>query len=366
MGTLQAGYTDFKYLTQATKNITEREALLGVGMTGWMANPDLLFDEELLIRGAKKVLETNKIVAAMIGINPAARACTVKPSGNASVLLKTSSGIHGVHAPRYIRNMNINEESEILKKILEVNPKMCRKALGNNNGTDICVSFPIETPNAIYNKDLKGVKLLERVRMVQRTWIEAGTDIELCVDPKLRHNVSNTVTVDNWDEVEEYLYENRADFAGVSLMGEWGDKGFAQAPFTEVLTMEEICNAYGTGSMFGSGLIVDALHVFNNDLYAACQHGVDDGINLTDDTSELVLKRDWVRRLHKFARKHFNSDVIKATHCLKDIYNLHHWETLIDCIEPIDFRGVLTKPRYTEVDTMGAAACAGGMCELPQ
>ena len=391
LGTLQAGYTDFKYLTEATKRITEREALIGVGITGWMSNPDLLFNEEVLKRGAEIIKETNKEVAELIGINQAARCTTTKPSGNASVILKTSSGIHGVHAPRYIRNMNINEESEILKKIQEINPKMCRHAVGNNNGTDVCVSYPIETPNAIYNKDLKGVKLLEKVKLVQQTWIEYGTNPELCVDDRLRHNVSNTVTVDDWKSVEDYLFENRYSFAGVSLLGEFGDKDYPQAPFTEVLTPEQIVEKYGTASMFASGLIVDGMHAFTDDLWAACRYacneeedysdlatnmkkeiseilekyGCGDKINFSiAENSDSLLKRDWARRLKKFANNYFNGDMIKATYCLKDVYNLHHWESLVNNVKPIDFMGVLTKPRYTEVDTMGAMACHGGACEI--
>lgn len=355
-----------------------------------MSNPTLLFDEEVLKEGALIVKETNKEMAYLLGINPAARCCTVKPSGNASVILKNSSGIHGVHAPRYIRNMNINEESEILKKIQEINPKMCRMAVGNNNGTDICVSFPIETPNAIYNRDLLGIKLLDKVKLVQQTWVEYGTDEDLCVDKRLRHNVSNTVTVNDWDEVEEYLYNNRQYFAGVSLMGEFGDKDYPQAPFTEVFTADEIVTKYGTASMFASGLIVDGLHAFNDDLWAACRFATTEeedvvAVNLLKneikdilakyeysdkvtfniaESSDNILKRDWSRRLKKFADNYFNSDMVQATYCLKDIHNLHHWEALVNNIKPIDFKGVLTEPRYIDADTMGAMACSGGACEI--
>lgn len=390
LGTLQAGYTDFKYLTEATRRITEREALIGVGITGWMSNPDLLFNEDMLRTGAEIIKETNKEVSQLININQAARCTTTKPSGNSSVILKTSSGIHGVHAPRYIRNMNINEESEILKKIQEINPKMCRHAVGNNNGTDICVSYPIETLDAVYNRDLKGIKLLEKVKLVQTTWVESGTNEHLCVDKRLRHNVSNTVTVNDWDEVEQYLYDNRYVFAGVSLLGEFGDKDYPQAPFTEIMTPDEIVAKYGTASMFASGLIVDGMHAFSNDLWSACRYASNeedfndvaylmkkeisdllskyncsDKVNFNiSENNDSVLKRDWSRRLRKFAENYFDSDLVKATYCLKDIHNLHHWESLINGIKPIDFKGVLTKPRYIEVDTMGAQSCHGGQCEL--
>ncbi len=98
MGTLQAGYTDFKYLTQTTKNIVDREALIGVGITGWMNNPDILFDKAIQKAGAEQVKKWNRITADVIGINQAARTTVIKPSGNASVILGTASGIHGEHS----------------------------------------------------------------------------------------------------------------------------------------------------------------------------------------------------------------------------------------------------------------------------
>ena len=98
LGTLQAGYTDFKFLTDTSKMIFDREALLGVSITGWMNNPGILFDEKVLEKGARIVKDVNKEVSKIIGINPAARTTCVKPSGNASVLLQTASGIHAEHS----------------------------------------------------------------------------------------------------------------------------------------------------------------------------------------------------------------------------------------------------------------------------
>ena len=111
LGTLQAGYTDFPYLGRDTEEIVRREALLGVSITGWMNQP-YLFDAEILRTGAHIVVGTNKEVAAAIGINPAARTTTVKPSGNASVVLGTASGIHPEHSEQYFRIMQLNKESD--------------------------------------------------------------------------------------------------------------------------------------------------------------------------------------------------------------------------------------------------------------
>jgi ribonucleoside-diphosphate reductase alpha chain len=260
LGTLQAGYTDFKYLTETSKRIFEREALLGVSVTGWMNNPDVLFDEETQRQGAEIVKAVNKEVAALIGINPAARTTCVKPSGNASVLLETASGIHAEHSARYLRHIQLNKETEVGQLLAKTNPYMVEESVWSANGTDYCVAFPIITPEgSLYREELYGKALLEKVSTVQNNWVEAGTNVELCANPKTRHNVSNTVTVlpHMWNEVEDYVFENRHNFAGISFLAGMGDKDFAQAPMTEVLTEDQIVAKYGKAALFASGLIVD-------------------------------------------------------------------------------------------------------------
>lgn len=364
LGTLQAGYTNFNYVSKATKEITERESLIGVSITGWMNNPDVLFDKTNMIEGAEIVKAVNKEIAALIGINVAARTTCVKPSGNASVLLGTASGIHGEHSPLYFRNVQMSAEDEVTKLLLEVNPKMLEKSVWSSSGTDYVVSFPIASKEGSqYKDDLMGVAQLEYVKLAQQYWVEVGTNLELCVDKNLRHNVSNTISVDSWEDVEQYLFDNRQWFAGVSLMSSMGDKAYAQAPFTEVVTAEQIMKLYGDGSLFASGLIVEALHAFNNNLWLACDTVLGFGLKLTDDSSDL-LKRDWIRRANKFAKNYFNGDTMKLTFCLKDCYNLHKWKGIENSIKFIDFSTELSQQKYTEVDTMGSAGCAGGACEI--
>lgn len=364
MATLQAGYTNFKYLSKETREITEREALIGVSITGWMNNPAVLFDEQNMIDAAQEVKRVNRIVAKLIGINPAARTTCAKPSGNASVILGTESGIHGAHSKRYIRNVQMNEMDEVLSVIHKFNPEMVEKSVWSANGTDSVVSFPVEVKKGtITRKELLGVKQLEYVKKAQQFWVEAGTDLELCVDKNLRHNISNTISVDNWDEVEQYLFDNRQWFAGVSLLSASGDKDYPQAPFTEVMTEQEILDEYGVASMFASGLIVDGLQAFGN-LWKACDCLSGIGEVLDSENSDHLLKRDWVRRAKKFANNYFNSDVKQMTYCLKDVYNLHKWNKINRNLKPIDFSSELSKVTYTEVDSLAGAACAGGACEI--
>ena len=364
LGTLQAGYTDFKFLTDTSKLIFDREALLGVSITGWMNNPDILFNEKILEKGAQIVKDVNREVARIIGINPAARTTCVKPSGNASVLLQTASGIHAEHSNMYIRNVQMNKESEITQAIMRTNPYMVEESVWAAGGTDVVVSFPI-LPNkgSMYKDDLLGVKHLELVKKAQKHWVEAGTNEELCADKGVRHNVSNTIIVDDWDEVEKYVYENRDAFAGISFLPMTGDKDYNQAPNTAVISAKDMVKKYGNAAVFASGMVVDALKVFNN-LWDACSTAKGFGEDLSLESSENAMKRDWIRRFGKFADNYLNSDQALAEHCLKDAYLLHKWNKIQSTLKTVDWKEDIKERKYTDVDTLAAAACAGGACEI--
>jgi ribonucleoside-triphosphate reductase (thioredoxin) len=378
IGTLQAGYTEFEFLTEASKEIFEREALIGVSITGWMNNPHVLFDEEVLRKGAQIVKQVNKYVAGLIGTRPAARTTCAKPSGNASVILGTASGIHGEHAKRYIRHVQMNNESEVLHAIREMFPAMVESSVWSTNGTDSVVAFPIiSKEGSIYKGDLLGVRQLEYVKKAQQVWVEEGTNVDLCVDPRLRHNISNTISVDNWEEVTKYLYENRQWFCGVSLMAASGDKAFPQAPFTEVLTAEEIIAKYGPAAMLASGVVTRALDCFG-DLWKATSTAMGYGENLSVATHENAAKRDWVRQFKKFAANYFPTeadqkwqlievpigDENKTADLLKDVYNLHKWVKIMQAKPDIDLRGHLKQKQFVDVGTLSGAACAGGQCDI--
>lgn len=363
LGTLQAGYTNFKYVTDVTKKIFDREALLGCSITGFMNNPMILFNPEIQRKGAEIIKETNKIISSFIGINQAARTTCVKPSGNASVILGTASGIHGEHSKKYFRNVQVNKEEELGKVIKILNPKMVENSLWSNNNSDWVISFPINSKEgSIYKKDLYGVKQLGYVKLTQQNWVEFGTNYELCVDKNTRHNVSNTIVVDDWDEVENYIYENKEWFAGISLLGMTGDKDYAQAPFTEVIDTDEIIKKYGKSSLFASGLIVDGLHAFRH-LWLAC-NAVLFSSEIDENEADFLLKNDWVRRAKQFADRYFNSDIVKMTNCLKDISLYHKWLEINREYKDINFNSMNIKPSYTDIDKLGAIACSGDQCTI--
>lgn len=368
IGTLQAAYTDFKYVAPESKMIFDREALLGCGICGWMNSPKILLNEENMREGAQLILDINKEVADIIGINPAARTTCSKPDGNTGVLLKAASGCHGEESPFYFRLMQVNKDSEIAKLFMENYPFLIEESIWSATNADIVLWCPIEAKKgSIFKKDLYGIKQLEIVKNIQQNWVEFGTRIESCVEPSLRHNVSNTIQIEDgtWEEVADYLYENRQYFSGVSFLGVYGALDYKQAPFTPVMMPEDMLEKYGSAAIFASGLIVDGLHVFDDDLWEACMTVLDKSFKLSGDRRQVLLKKDWIRRAKQFAKRYFKNNVQEMTYCLKNIHLYHKWIEINRELKPINFVEILKEPEYTDVDTLGSYSCAGGACEIP-
>lgn len=391
IGTCQAGYTDLTYLGPVSKRILEREALLGVSITGMMDNPEILLNPKLQQEMAKAILAINEEIAAKIGINPCARACCVKPAGTTSCILGTASGIHAHHANRYIRRSQGNYLEPPLQHFKKYNPLAVERSVWNANGTDEVVAFCIEVPKGAKTKnDIDALTLLGYVKLTQENWVMAGTRHERCVQPWLTHNVSNTITVrpDEWDAVTDYIYDNRQFFCGVSLLPISGDKDYPQAPFTAIYTPTEIAKMYGDGSLMASGLIVDGLAAFNNNLWKACDAalGRDEQLNRDDilrltpniwvvldgskngrlmeqyEIDDFMQKDDWVRRARQFADRYFGGDVRQMTYCLKDVSNWKYWCDLNREYQEVDFSDMVEEHDGTK--QAQEWACSGGKCDL--
>ena len=194
----------------------------------------------------KILIEELTQIAKLIGINPAARTTTVKPSGNASVLLQTSSGIHNAHSKKYFRVVQMNKNTEVAKAIAEINPTMIEESVWNPNGTDYAIYIPIEEGESVITKDdVSDIDFLKAVSIVYKNWVKPGTNKDRGYSKYITHNVSNTVTVNDWDKVFDYIYNNQDSFCGLSFMADSGDKTFKQAPFTKVMQPDELYNTFG-------------------------------------------------------------------------------------------------------------------------
>lgn len=387
IGTCQAGYTDLTYLGDVSRRILEREALLGVSITGMMDNPDVLFNPGIQRRTAKLILDVNEKIANKIGIRPTARATCVKPAGTTSCILGTSSGIHPHHAKRYIRRSQGNYLEPPLQHFKNQNPGAVTKSVWSANGTDEVIAFCIEVPKGAKTKnDIDALKLLEYVKITQKNWVLAGTRKDRGTADWLVHNVSNTITVreDEWSDAINYIYDNRQWFAGISLLAISGDKDYPQAPFTAIYTPRELVQMYGDASVMASGLVVDGLHAFDDNLWKACDAALEVGepllkpkepsryndecVNLKEyqqyeeDVDRYISKSDWVRRAWQFADRYFDGDVKKMTYCLKDINNWHYWCTLMREYQDVDYSLMIEEEDLTKIEQ--TVACAGGACSL--
>lgn len=391
IGTLQAAYTDFPYLGKTTENIVRRDSLLGVSITGWMDNPEILFNPEILKEGAEECKKVNEKIAKIIGINKASRITCAKPAGHTSCILGTASGIHPHHAKRYIRRVQSNKDEFALKVFKEINPHAVEHSVWSANNTDDVVSFLCEVPaGAITKNQINAIELLEKVKLAQKYWVNNGINDDKNYPKGLTHNISNTITVkpDEWDNVADYIYKNRKYFSGISLLPASGDLDYPQAPFSTILTSTEIVREYGDGAIFASGLVVDGLHAFDNNLWKACDFA--NGVNKLPDLIEepeypksrqfkelaeffenkdnyekVFLQHDWVRRVKQFANRYFKGDVKKTTYCLKHASLLKTWCDLQRDYKDVDWNNTIEfEPQYQEADEQAAASCAGGKCEI--
>lgn len=229
-GTLQAGFTDFHYLRPIWIENTNNEALIGVGITG-IANGQL---DDLDLKYASNIAkEENYRIANIIGINPAARVTTIKPSGTTSCVLGTSSGIHTWYAPYYIRRVEKKKGTPMHRFLLEHNPEIVEDLLRDPDG--VCIEIPQAAPvGALTRNDETALEFLERVTRFNIEWVRQGHRAGANTN-----NVSATVSVrpEEWDVVGTWMWENRDSYNGLSVLPYDGGT-YTQAPFEEITEKE--------------------------------------------------------------------------------------------------------------------------------
>jgi ribonucleoside-triphosphate reductase len=260
IGTLQAGYTDFHYLRDIWRRTTEKEALIGVSMTGIASGKVLELDTT---EASKVVMMENERVAKLIGVNKAARTTTVKPAGTTSLALGTSSGIHAWHNDYYIRRIRVGKNEAIYTHLLVNHPDMIEDEYFRPHDTAV-ISVPQKAPEGAIMRTESALSLLKRVATISDEWVKPGTR-----RGQNTHNVSATISIKEaeWADVGEWMWDNRDVYNGLSVLPHDGGT-YRQAPF-------EDCSKETYEVMLQSLEEVDLTQVVE----------LDDNTNLTDQAA---------------------------------------------------------------------------------
>ena len=258
IGTLQAGYTDFHYLRDVWRRNTEKDALIGVSMTGIGSGAVLKLDMKA---AANAVKEENSRVAKLIGIREAARTTCVKPAGTTSLALGTSSGIHAWHNDYYIRRIRVGKNEAIYNYLSLVHPELVEDEFFRPHDTAV-ISIPQKAPEGAILRTESAMSLLKRVARVSKEWVKGGHR-----KGQNTHNVSATVSIreHEWADVGEWMWDNRDIYNGLSVLPYDGGN-YQQAPF-------EDCSKETYEVMMNSLTKVDLSNVYE----------ADDNTNLTGE-----------------------------------------------------------------------------------
>ncbi len=225
IGTLQAGYSDFHYLRDIWRRTTEKEALIGVSMTGIASGKVLNLNTT---EATKVVMIENERVAKLIGVNKAARTTTVKPAGTTSLALGTSSGIHAWHNDYYIRRLRVGKNEAIYSYLSLYHPDMVEDEYFRPHDTAV-ISVPQKAPEGAIMRTESALQLLKRVAKVSTEWVNPGTR-----SGQNTHNVSATISIKEaeWVDVGEWMWDNRDVYNGLSVLP-FSDHSYKQAPFED-------------------------------------------------------------------------------------------------------------------------------------
>ena len=229
-GSLQAGFTDFHYLRPIWSKTTQKDALLGIGMTGIGSGEILKYNLAAAARVAKM---TNAIISEQIGTNEAARVTCIKPSGTTSLVLGTASGIHAWHNDYYLRTMRFGKNEDVASYLMVNHPELVEDDVLRPHDT-VCVRIPVKAPEGSIFRTESPLETLERVKKFSIEWIKEG---HLIGDNT--HNVSATISLkpEEWPVAGEWMWNNREHYNGLSVLPYFGHT-YKQAPFEDI-TEEE-------------------------------------------------------------------------------------------------------------------------------
>ena len=316
-GTLQASFTDFHYLRPIWQRTTQKDALLGIGMTGIGSGEILKYSLEVAAHQAKLM---NTIVSDIIGINEAARVTCIKPSGTTSLVLGTASGIHAWHNDYYLRTMRFNKNEDLAAYLMVNHPELCEDDQLRPHDT-LCVRIPVKAPEGSIMRTETAIDTLERVKKFSVEWIKAGH-----INGDNTHNVSATISIDKnrMYKMNEFLSKETIDY----LYDFGGDDGYLSEGVyvSEIKANDLAFDRYDEWNAVGQWMW------YNREVY--------NGLSVLP---------------------YFGGSFVQAP--FEDITK-EEYEKRIESVKEIDLTKVIELD--DTVDFGAIAACAGGSCSLEQ
>lgn len=211
--------------------INKRDRLIGTSVTGWqdMKNAVGLDEEgeaELLAELRDAAKKAAAEIAEEVGDNEPLLVTTVKPEGTQTQMPTVSSGLHYSHSAYYLRRVRISA-SDPLARVCEELDYPIHPEVGQNHEDPetLVIEFPVKAPEGQVKADIDAIDQLETYKMFMKNYVD--------------HNASITVHVkdDEWDDVEEWLWENWDDVVGISFLS-YNDNFYDLMPYEEI-TEEE-------------------------------------------------------------------------------------------------------------------------------
>jgi len=277
LGTYQASLTNFPYLSKQWRKNCVKEALLGVSITGQWDCP-IVRRPEILRKMRDESIKINKVYAKRFGINQSTCVTCVKPSGNLSQTVDSSSGIHPRHSAFYIRRVRIANTDSLFKMLRDQGvPFHPEVGQTMENATTFVLDFPVKAPDrSVFKNDQSAIEQLEYWKMVKENFTE--------------HNPSTTVSIgdDEWIEVANWIYKNWDIVGGLAFLPRESHV-YKLAPYEEIdeKTYNELTKRFGEID-FSKIVTYEVTNELDQRAELACVSGVCD-VDMVTSSTEMPI-----------------------------------------------------------------------------
>ncbi|MCA9963466.1 MAG: hypothetical protein KC423_04455, partial [Anaerolineales bacterium] len=222
IGTIQSMATHFPGLREEWRQNCRQERLLGVDLNGQMDSP-VAQDPEVQKRLQEVAVETNRHYAQLLGINQSAAVTCVKPSGNSSQLLNSSSGLHARWSPYYIRNVRVGTHTPVFKVLRDAGvPMDPENGQTRESANTWVVHFPVKAPETAVTRN-------------QRTALE---QCDFWLQNKINyteHNPSVTITYQPNEvlDIIHWVWQHQDKIGGMAFLPAF-DAQYDQMPYVDI------------------------------------------------------------------------------------------------------------------------------------